>query len=307
MEQLYTSNGDRPDLAALPINLPEGFIGGKIMPAVPVVDKSGTVYYRAVTADSAAQTGRSAGTAPTANRISTSSTTYTAAEVIKRGNITPDEAKQMGGIEKADEVGALWAKRQVQLAKESAICTIILGKAKSATFDPQKFRTQAQTADGSIRTHDGRKVLIGATKTLKRMCELILTDTNVGALFARIVSGGSPEQAVQGFNFAAWKAALALWAGVDEVLAGDDSIWGATAYAEKIAIAKVDNSGDVMSHKYLAVLGKVFQYLPDGTNEFEVESTADRVAKDNLYDASAWYEAKLLNTGALYTFDGVAA
>ena len=92
----FTQTGPRPDLAALPVNLPEGYIGNSVFPVSPVADKSGTIYYATVTADSAAQTGRSAGTAPTGTQISDSSTTYTAAEAIKRGSVTPDEAKQFG-------------------------------------------------------------------------------------------------------------------------------------------------------------------------------------------------------------------
>jgi SAM-dependent methyltransferase len=73
----------------------------------------------------------------TATQIATSSTTYTCAEAVKRGAITPDEAKQFGGIAKADEAGAKWAKRQVMRAMETVQAGVILKSGSSAddSFD----------------------------------------------------------------------------------------------------------------------------------------------------------------------------
>ncbi len=98
MAEYFTSTGPRPDLAALEVNPPEGYIGSQIIPTFNVMDKTGTVYYAAVTADSAAQTGRGADTAPSAQAVANTSTTFTCAEVVDRAYITPDEAKSMGGI-----------------------------------------------------------------------------------------------------------------------------------------------------------------------------------------------------------------
>ena len=55
MDPYYTITGPRPDLAAVEVNPPEGFIGSKLIPLVNVADKTGTVYYNDVTADVAAQ------------------------------------------------------------------------------------------------------------------------------------------------------------------------------------------------------------------------------------------------------------
>ena len=303
----YTETGERADLAALEVNPPEGYIGKKLLPIVEVTEKSQTVYYATVTADATAQTGRSAGTAPTGTQISDSSTTYTTAEAMKRGQVTPDEAKTMGGIEKADEVGAKWAKRQVMNYMESDIAGLVLasGSAVDANFDPAKVQTQVQDALQSIRLYEGKTVIAGATRTIKGMLQALLNDSVHGPALARLVTGASGVDAVRGLSLQAWQQAIALWFGVDEVIVGDDAVWNATAIQGRFAVAKVDSDPDPMSHKWKPVLGKTYQFMPDGSNPWVIQSVADRVNVNNLYDAYLWYDALILNSAAVYVFGGV--
>lgn len=306
MDAYYIQNeGDRPDLAELEVNPPEGYIGSKILPVVPTVDKSGYVFYATVTADAAAQTSRTAGSAPTSTQISDSSTTYACLQYEKRGSIAPDEVKQMGGIEKAEVVGAKYAKRQVLNAYETAVCAEILGLTKEATFDPAKIMTQVQTADADIRIYDGRTTLIGSTMSLKKMVMAMLDDGTVGPVFARLISGTNNATAAAGLSFASWLNGLAIYLGVDQVLAGCDAIWNAGTYAGKIAIAKLDDGMDELSHKWKPVLGKTFQFLPDGKSPWQITAVADRVNKNNHLDAEQWFDTTVLNSGAAYVIDGV--
>jgi len=306
MDAYYTELGDRPSLAEIEVNAPEGYIGNRLLPVVPTADKSGTIYYATLTADAAAQTGRAAGTAPTSTQISDSSTTFTTAEAVKRGSITPDEAKQMGGIEKADEVGSKYAKRQVQKAIESAQATVILGGAINDTFDVTNAMTQMQTGLQAIRQYPGKTCAVSSTATLKALVQGLLADETYFSIFSRLVTGTSPDVAVQGMSFDAWLKGLAAFFGVDEVLAGDDAVWNDGTNAERMAVCKVDTDPDPISHKYNPVLGKTFLFLPDGENTWQIESVPDRVAKNNHYDATAWYNVVELNAAALYLWDGIA-
>ena len=122
-DKYYTQRGERPDLAALPVSV-VGFIADQILPVSTVTEKSGTVYHMAPVADKDAQENRVAGAGPTGTQISSTSKAYACAEISERGKVTPDEAKQMGGIEKADEVGAKFAKRTVlrTLEKKVRLC-----------------------------------------------------------------------------------------------------------------------------------------------------------------------------------------
>lgn len=301
----YTQNADRPDLAALEVNAPEGFIGPMIMPIVPVADKSGTLYYATVTADAAAQTSRTAGSAPTASQISDSSTTFSCLERNKRGAVTPDEVKQMGGIAKAEVVGAKYAKRQVMRALETSICAEVLGLLASDTFDAAKIQADTQDALDSIRLYEGKTALVASTKVLKQIVQAILGSSVQGPMFARLISGTSSAVAAQGLSLQAWLNGLSIYLGVDTVMAGDSNIWNATGYTGKFAIMKVDASNDALSHKWTPVFGKAFQFLPDGNQPWAITSCADLVNVNNLFTATMWYDTVALNTGAAYIFDGV--
>lgn len=304
--EYYFPTGPRADLAAIEVNPPEGYIGSKIIPTVNVAEKTGVVYYATVTADVAAQTGRSAGAAPTGTQISDSNTTFTAAEVIKRGSVTPDEAKTMGGIAQAEMAATKFAKRSVMAKLETDICAEILGGSPVGQFDAAKLLEQSQTASDALRQYEGRYTLISSTMTLKRMVQQILGDTKLAPVFARTISGTSNVSAVAGLNFEAWKNALAMFLGVDQVLAGDSSIWNATAVSGRYALAKLDDGMDALSHKWKPVLGKVFQFGPDISNPWYVETIGDRLTKNNHADAATWYDVVILNSGAVKLYDGVA-
>ncbi len=301
----YTQNADRPDLAALEVNAPEGFIGPLLMPIVPVAEKAGYCTYATVTADAAAQTSRTAGSAPTGTQISDSSTTFSCLERNKRGQITPDEVKQMGGIAKAEVVGAKYAKRQVMRALETSICAEVLGQTAEDTFDAAKIQIDAQTALDDIRLYEGKTAMVGGTSTLKKVVQGILADDKQAALMSRIISGTSPAVAAAGLNFGQWMNALAMYLGIDMVLAGDSNIWAGTGYSDKFAFIKVDASNDPLSHKWMPVFGKTFQFLPDGSQPWQITSCADLVNVNNLFTATMWYDTTALNTGAVYVFDGV--
>jgi len=307
MDPYYTITGPRPDLAAVEVNPPEGYIGSKLIPTISVTDKTGTVYYNDVTADSSAQTGRSTVTAPNSTTIAGNSTTYTCAEAISRGKIAPDEVKAFGGIANADQVGVKFAKRNVLNAIEAAIATVTTGSTADTTFDAAKFTTQAQTALDTVRLYYGKTTLLGGTITLKRMVQAMLADDNIGPMLSRIVSGTSPSVATAGVQFTAWLNAISMLIGVDQVLAGDDTIWNAGDNANKLVIGKFDDNSDPLRYKYEPVFARNYLFLPDGTQPWFVESIADRLTKANVYDASAWYNVVTLNTSAIYVFDGVPA
>jgi len=302
----YTQTDARPDLATIEVNQPEGYIGTKLMPVAPVSEKAGSVAYATVTADTTAQTGRVAGAAPSTTQISNSATTWAATEVIDRAGITPDEVKQMGGIEKADIIGARWAMRQVLALREGLIADVILGTADD-TFDAAKLRTDVQTAKQTLRLYPGRTVLAASTYVLNAMVQNIAGTAVIGDAFARIVTGVNAAEAAMGLSFEAWKRGLAMFLGVDDVLAGDDAVWNAGARAGKFSLVKVDATNDPLSHKYIPVLGKTFTFIPDGGNGWEVQSVGDRTLINNFYDAKLWLNVKTLNAAAVYTFDGVSA
>jgi len=300
-DSLYTQNGDRPDLAAsIQVNPPEGYIAAKILPISPVMEKAGKVAYKTLDADVAAQTVRTTGTGPDVTQIANSVADFSCAEASKRGAISPDEVKQMGGIEKADVVGTKFAMRSVQNFFEADVAAHVLGGVASASFDPAKFKTQMQTALNVVRRYEGKSTLIAGTKTIQAMMQGLLSSKPTDNLFNRIVNGNGSALSLQSMV-----DALKFYVGIDQVLPGDDAIWNAGAYAGKFAIAKLDDGSDALSHKWNPVFGKTFQFLPDGTNPWVVKSVADLTLVNNFYDAYQWFDTIVLNSAALYVFDGV--
>lgn len=305
-DMFYTTDGERNDLAAsINFNPPTGYIGDKLLPVVPMAEKSGTLYYAGLPVDQTADTSRSVGTAPTSTQLATSTTTFLCAELSRRAKISPDEAKSFGGIDKADEIGAKAAVRSVLNAKEAAQAAATLGVTASATFDPAKFFEISQTALTTIKRYSGKTVLYGAAVSIKKAVQGILADKTFGPVLARTISGTSNAVAAAGLNEQAWYNALALLMGIDMVLPGDDTIWAANTLAGKIGIAKVDEGVSPLSHKWEPILGKTFQFLPDGTSPFVLRSVADTVNVNNLYDCYIWQNVVILNSGANYVFEGI--
>lgn len=307
MEPFYTTTAARPDLAALEVNPPEGYIGGNLIPDIPVDQKSGKAFYATLASDGEAQTGRTAGVAPEKTQIANSSLTYATTEAIERGAITPDEVKTMGGIEKADMVGARFAKRSVMKKIEATKAALVLNAAGDAdkTFDPAKVLTDVQVALQSVRRYYGKTTLVGSTFTIKAIVQALLGDGVQGKVLSRIVQGTTPAGATEGLHFAAWMNALAMYFGVDQVLPGDDDVWNTGALVGRFAIGKFDPGEDEMSHKWLPIFAKNFVFMPDGENPWYIESIANRDTKNNFYDASIWCDPKVFNAGAKYVFGGV--
>ena len=310
---LYTQNAERrPDLEALEVNPPENYIGGLIVPAMTVSQKAGKIYYQAVVAAQTAQTGRVAGVAPESFRIASSSTDWSTAEAVKTAKIATDEVPTYGSIEEADKLGGGEAKRTVMAKMEADVRDMIFDDTPATTLDVTGLRVQFQNEGiQETRRYPGKSVLVGATTTLKSLVTAIIEDDRLSVPFARIVTGTDSKSAVMGLGFDAWKAGLAMYIGVDEVLAGDDAIWNESGSDAEgaLALVKVPVSVTPFTHKTVPIFGRVLVYLPadGGGQEFYIQSAANMQTLDNEYTARAWYDPLTLNSGAKVTWTLVAA
>ena len=296
----YTKTGDRPELAAIPVATPEGFIGTKIVPILPVGTKAGTLYYLSALTNVTAETGRSAGAAPSANRLALSSANVTCTEIISRANIAPEEVPLFGGIESADKAAGAWVNKQVQMAIETVIAASVLAS-PNENYDSTTFIEQVQGALDGMRLITGRTALVGGTATIKRIMRDLGTTQ-----FKFATEDEFDDNDFGGRTFRRNLMALATYLGVDEVLAGASEVWDTGAIADRVAVVKYDNSGDILSHKYRAVYAKIALYIPDGKNITVVRSAGDPVNVDNLYDAAAWYAMQVFNSSAKYVFDDIS-
>ena len=306
MSENYTVEGLRPDLAAIEVNAPEGYIGEKLMPTLKVYQPAGRLDYHSKVNDSAAQTGRSLGSAPSSTQIAQSYVDFSCAEIIKRGAIAPSQVPIMGGIEKADQIGARFAKRSVMAYREGVVAGLVLkgtGDA-DATFSAGDVVTQAAAARASSKGIAGRLALVGGSETLSALYMELVTENATSALLARIVSGTAPGVAMEGLDPNAQARAVATLFGCQDVFVGDDAIWGADSLAGRFAIGRFD-VGAEDNHLFEPVFGRVLQYLPDGENPIAIESTGNRKDINNYYTAHTWMVAKVLNSAGVYVFGGV--
>jgi len=301
MEQYYTQEGDRKDLA-VNLNPPENYIGYKLMPIVEVGQKSGTVYFMDVdtVANSASQTNRASGSAPSPTLLADSSTSYTCGERIKRAAVDVTEAKQIT-VAGADKAGVRWAARQVWNAHEAEVAALIMDQDPDDTFTASTFVQDVQTALDSMRNIEGRTALVASTQTFRWICQ----NSTVAAMILRIVTGNAPGEAVQGLSLQQSTYAMAILLGVDDILLGSEELWGDEAgYGRRFAIVKYDASGDALSQKAAPIFGKTIAYLDEqgAGGIFGVSATADRVNLRNLYDCVAWWDAVQFNSEAVYLF-----
>ncbi len=308
-----TQKGSRPDLVKIEVNAPQGYIGHRIFPVLKRAKKSGTVYYGQVTADDAAQTGRTAGNAPNATILTSTKTTFVAAERIKRYAIPFDEVEQLGGIAAADRKGASASKRSCMRSIEADHAIKLLGIANASTTDVGTDIIAAVKAGvKAVKRYAGKTALVCSEEAY----ELIIQNQAVKDAFVDRYGklAVSTMESLSDVN----RSMLASVLGVKEVIIGDDDHWAATVgtaegaaqdatdLGARAAVVKIapDNLDERIEE--LAVLGATVQYSPEN-GPFDITSFADENDKLNKYDAQGFDDIKVLNSGASFVLAGVDA
>ena len=308
MEEYMTAFGRRPDLEAMDVAggpALSKYIGNLVYPPLNVLEKTGTIYFKSLVTDSAAQTGRSSGTAPTATVLTESHDTFTCAEKIKRYAVGNDEVKQMGGVEMSDMYGGKAAKRSVLRAIESAQAAVMIDAASYAAADD----ISGAIIDGfigaaeSVRRYEGKLALVLSEMAYR----FVIQQDEIKTLMGRFVGAPalSPEQ-ILSVDPSAFKNMLRAIYLFDEVLVGLNDHWAIAGKEDAAVVCKLPDP-EQFSHKLDPVLGKTALYLPDGSQPFVVESFYNYVDKANDYDAQAWVNVKEFNSGAKKVVAGLGS
>ncbi len=300
--EFKTLLGRRPDLEAIEVNTPESYIGSMIYPTVNVAEKTGTMYYRTLTSDSAAQTGRVSGAAPSRTLLADSSTTFSVAEVIKRYGVDKAEVKNCGGINQADRMGGMAAKRSVMRAIETAHAAALISSTRySAASDIHSAIIDGITdAAQSVKRYAGKTAFVCSVSVYQWLVKQTELTGKMGWSFAQ-----GDINSILSLNKTVFKAMLQGIFAFDEVLIGDDDHWSIATMEDAAAVVKLPDP-EQFSHKLDPVLGKTMLYMPDGaTQPFEIESFYNEDDKINNYDATAWYQIKELNSGAVKLVKGL--
>jgi hypothetical protein len=97
-----TDMGRRPDLEALNVNPPIGYIGDRLYPRTPSRFSAGTISGMTLPALAAAQTNRTDGNAPTTTLITNNEVSYTCTEIISRYGKTAKQTMDTMDIYRCD-------------------------------------------------------------------------------------------------------------------------------------------------------------------------------------------------------------
>jgi hypothetical protein len=309
MEQYQTQEGRREDLEAamMELNPYLGAIGTEIMPINDKAAKTGTYYYQTLEADSAAQTSRGSTTAPTRTTVTEKSSTWSAAERIKRYGLPRDSVKtQFGTIAKADSFCAKAALRSVMRAHETSVAANVLANGSAVVDDIEdSFIRTAQTGLDAIHRYPGSKALVMSYTIFHRVMRYTEIVNRFGLSSAAI--SGVDALDIVSRQPRALKLLLSAIIGVDTVLVGDDDIWydGSATYQERAALVALPDP-EPLSEMEKAIFGKTYRYLPDGQEyPWYIESTFNTDNKVNDYDASVWDSLETFNAGALYILSGI--
>jgi len=290
----------RPDLEAAEFKSPP-FIGNFIMPRLVRQVKAGTYYYMDVLADADPQTDRTLASAPTATSITSSSSTWSMAELIKRYKIDQSEVEQLGGLAAAQAKGARAGKRSCMGRLETLIATAVWGSGATTANILNSLKKAVDVAKETVMDYaDGRVALFGAKRTIdrvKRYSEVIDRMKYTGVLpgSVRDVRSISDEQ-------------LAAALDVDVVLAGPTTQWaGSTStYDEYLGVVvlpdpTVDMDEEVQFGRTL-VMGVPNEAAAE--NVFQVESWFSDDLISEVVDTRLWYSIETLNVEALYILTG---
>lgn len=290
---IETIRGKRADLSALPVNAPTEYIGGLVYPVLTSTQKSGTAYFSTLTADSAAQTNRSAGSAPTQTVIAPSSDTFTATECIKRYFVSRDEVVQMGGVEISDKLGGTAAKRSVLRAIETAQAAALFSTARynAAADIHSSIIDGIGAAAESIKRYGGRTAFVCSTTVYRWLVAQTEIKDKMGFSFA----GGNLND-VLSLNQNIFKAMLQGIFAFDAVLVADDNHWKIEHKEDAAAIVKLPDPAE-FSHKLDPVLGKTVVYTGEN-GIYDLESFYSDDLKGNVYDATSYYNVLEMNAGA---------
>ena len=284
-----TQNSRRPELEALEVNAPEGYIGNRLYPKETVAQKTGTIYYTPAGSKITAQQGRDPKTgALNRNFFGSANKTYSTTNVEARIAIPRDEVAQFGGVDAADQHGAKAVKRAV-LAKNEAAAAAAATAGEAVTVTDGTFFSGVRSACKALKPYSGTLALVMSLEAYGKLLDF--EEVRKRLTF----NGGSvmDREALESLKPEVLKDMLQNVFAVKEILIGDDEFWP----EDKIVVAKLP-SAEPLSYKLAPELGKMVAYATDGVEVCEIETAANTDLLVNDYTAIAYSQIVEFNEGA---------
>ena len=315
MEKFETIRGNRRDVLAAAkeqgrLNPPTEYIGNLIFPMVfHAGEKTGDFYYQTLTADAAAQTSRSAGSALTKNFLTTTKGQYVVADYEKRYCIERDEVKSLGHIDNADMLGISGGARSCFRAFESLCAASVIDAtgyaAKYATASGKVLEGLSKAAQ-DVKRYPGSLVLVCSEdwyldfiSQTDVKASIEATFGNAGLINLQQMLSKGPEATIQ---------LMIAVIGFNNILIGDNDHWKVDDYQDAAAVMKIPDPlkqlsamDSMMLYKEKPVYGASHWWIPDPADPemlFLAESFFDDLDKSNCYDVTGWFQVQQLNAAA---------
>lgn len=308
MKEIYTSKGQRPDLAGqvlLSQAVTKGYAFPKLFPIIVQTEKSGSIAHAPVgmTAEQGVE-GRANGAALADGELKTIDHAWAVARLEGRAKIYASEVPGFGDIAAADAFGAEDAGRKAFNKAENKSTALVFSAARRAAAttlaDHAVVKTLQQRAK-AVRKY-GKAYLVMTDEAWLTFCEipeirtrLTQSSNAVGDLAYMAMEDAKVMQAVSTYM----KLAGVILIDSEIVGAGYDNYVAVVGLREE-AFAGAGNA--VMAVKRAATYAVAMFYIPDDANKdqpFSMASFDEPKEKCNYYDAEGFYSLDELHTSAV--------
>lgn len=287
-----TDFGRRPDLEAVEVNPPIGFVGERIYPRTNQRLLAGTITALALPGYTAAQTNRTDGEAPTAAKIGNVTATFSCTETAARVYKTASDVQAAGGVFASDMQGAIGSIFNFNVTLEqkrlTKLVTPVSGNYNLVTPTAgTPIRRVIYNALKDLRRYRGRRVLImGAS----------LLDVFADSFAVRSFYQGMPLERKEVYVDRTEQIVSSMQTvfHLDEVLVADDTILNAAGTApvmgdDVMVVAVLPHENEVTEDSFQTTnieLGRTITYQPaEGMKPFQIESFPNFEKMRNEYTA----------------------
>ena len=295
----------RPDLEAAEYKAPS-YLTPMVFPMLPRAMRQGTLYFQDILADIAAQTGRTAGNAPTENTIADANTTYNLEndEFIDREKIPDGDIAGLGGLDMAQMKAARKGKRAVGEAIEDLTVANLLANGSVSYVDiASSFLAAVDLGRDTLQDYAEGRIALCLSQRLfslvKRYDEVIERMKFTGV----IASGLTDVRSISQMQLA---AALNL----DLVMTGPNTAWydQSATYQDRAALVVLPDMNAGPDEELQA--GRTLWFsatgaMPTAEAMFEVHTWYSEDKVSEMCDVRAYAEQKVLNAELIYGLDGL--
>lgn len=305
-----TDFGRRPDLEAIDVNPPIGFVGERIYPRTNQKLIAGTLTALTLPQYAAAVTNRTDGQAPATNLILNANVQYTCTETIARFGKTARDVQAAGSVFASDMQGAIGSVFSYDCTLEqkrlTALITPVSGNYNLVTPTAgTPIRRVIFNALKELRRYRGRRVLIMGAGLL---------DVFGDSFAVRSFYEGMPLTRQESYKDRTEQIVSSMQTvfHLDEVLVADDTILNAAGNApvmgeDVMVVAVLPHENEVTEDSFQTTnieLGRTVTYQPaEGMKPYQIESFPDFDSMVNKYTAVGMNDIKEFNPMAKRIID----